>query len=109
MPRDEGEARIKIAMRDGNARITRPSDRGRHSGDNFECHTRPRQRLGFLAPAPEDKWISTLQPHDALAGLAFLDEKGIDLFLRHRMRGRPFSNVDSLTIVRAIIQQFRIS
>jgi len=52
------------------------------------------QRLALFAATAENKWVSTFEPHHAMASLGLFDQQGVDLLLRHRMLRRFFANVN---------------
>ena len=85
---DERDRRRGVAVRDRDARVGGRRHAGRHAGHDLERHARRGQRLRLLAAAPEHERVAALQPHDAPAGAAELDEQRVDLLLRQRGRAR---------------------
>ena len=85
-------------MRDGNARISRGSDRGGDAGNNLEWNIRLGQCLAFLAAPAEDEGVSPLEPHDAPAGPRLVDQQRVNLFLRHRMCCGFLADIDRLRL-----------
>ena len=66
------------------------------AGHDLERDARRRQRLGFLAAAPEHERIAALQPHDGRAGRAPLHEQRVDLVLGELDRARRLRRRDQL-------------
>ena len=58
---------IGVAMGDGNAGIGQAADARGDARHDAERHAGARQRLRFLAAAPEHEGIAALQPQHALA------------------------------------------
>ena len=69
-------------MGERDAGIIRRCHDGRNAGDdlerNFFCH----ERLGFFAAAPKNKRVAALEPNDAQAASAPIDQQRADFFLR---------------------------
>src|SRR5580698_3833284 len=81
MAGDEGDERTAIAMGQRNSREGRRGYCGGHAGHHFERDSCRGERLGLLAPAPEDEWVATLEAHDAAARAGVFDEDAIDFGL----------------------------
>ena len=58
-------------------------------------------------PASEDERVAALEAHDALARARVLDERGVDLLLRHRHAARRLADVDALRVIGAGVEQRR--
>ncbi len=67
MAGDKRHERTAIAMGQRNSREGRRGYCGGHAGHHFERDSCRGERLGLLAPAPEDEWVATLEAHDAAA------------------------------------------
>src|SRR5207237_366132 len=70
------------------------------AGDDLEGHAGGDELLRLLAAAAEDEGIAALETDDALPFLRFVDEKLVDLVLRHRVRAGAFADVDDLRRLR---------
>jgi hypothetical protein len=80
---EDGETGAMLAMGEGNAGVIRRRHDRRNAGHHFKTDFRRRERLGFLAAAPENVRIAALEPHDAFAFARPGDEQRGDFLLRH--------------------------
>src|SRR5208337_2133418 len=79
MAGDECHRGGDIPVGQGDARIGRRADTGRHPGHNFKGNPGIGQGLALLAAATEDERVAPLEPGNDLAGQRLLDEKLVDL------------------------------
>lgn len=68
------------AVRSGNARY------------DLHRNARSARRLGFLAAAPEDERIATLEAHGRSARLRLAHQQRVDIFLRHAVMAAPLGD-----------------
>ena len=102
---DHGEMGGHAAMGHRDPGVRGRADRARDPGHDLERHARRRQRLGFLAAAPEHERIAALQPHDGRAGPASLHEQRVDLVLGELDRAGRLRRRDQLGTARREVQE----
>src|SRR6476646_6381214 len=83
--RDERDRRRHAAMRDRNSCVCCCGHSSRYARYDLEGDSRARERLRFLAAAPEHEWIAALEPYDALSLQPEAHEQRIDLLLARRL------------------------
>ena len=71
------------AMSERNAGVVRRRHHRRNPRHDFKRNLCRRERLGFLAAAPENVGIAAFEPHDAFAFARPGDEQCGDFLLRH--------------------------
>ena len=104
---DDSEAGGDAAVRHRDAGRGHPADRRGHPRHDGRLEARVRERLEFLATAAEDERVAALEAHDALARARVLDERGVDLLLRHRHAAWRLAGVDALRVIGAGVEQRR--
>ena len=81
---DDREPGRDGAMRDRDARVGGRGDGARDARDDLERDPGGGEHLGLLAAAAEDERVATFQPHDRRGRACGVDERRVDLVLRHR-------------------------
>src|SRR5215472_3562352 len=78
MAGDKNYERAIFAMSQRNTGKRRHCNRRGHTGHNLEVDSSGRQRFRLLAAAAEDKWVTTLEPHDSFSSTSMFDQNLID-------------------------------
>ena len=108
MAGDERDERAVLAMGQRHARERRPRNRRSDARHHLELDLRARERLGFLAAAPEDKRVAALEPHDDAPLARVLDQHRVQVGLLDAfVRAAAFARVNQLGFGRREPQQFR--
>src|SRR5436190_3068880 len=97
-----------FAMRQRNTGVIRPRDNRTDPGNDFEWNTRLAQLRRFLAAAPEDIWIATLQAHHRFPFPALCDKQRVQFVLSEGVILSAFAAKNYFRLTRRKAQQIRI-
>jgi len=105
--RDKGDFRCETPVGERNAGIGRHANRRGNSRNDFKPHARLGQSFGFLSPAAEDVWISTLQTNDLFAGAGITGQHAVNFFLRLGVLGALLADVHDFSVAPRVGKQAR--
>src|SRR5262245_61699917 len=71
-------------------------NRGTDARNDLEWNPSHRERQRFFRAAPEDKWISALEPHHALAGTRSSNHEPVNRFLPDPLPPRALADAKAL-------------
>ena len=96
---EENDATGVRAVRERDARVGRRGQRRGDARNNLKRDARRDERLGFLAPAAEDKWIAAFESHDGFPFAREPHEDGLDIALGAAEAAAFFADEDFFGMV----------
>src|SRR6202041_2698234 len=100
MPRKENQSVRRLAMSQGNLRCRCGPQSGGDARDNFKLYAGFAQSCDFLAHAPEDQRVSTLEPHHLQSRSRQSDHEKVNLFLADVLFPAALADVTNLGVRR---------
>ena len=97
---EKSDVRILAAMSYRNSGIGRRRNGGRNAGTTSKSIPAAASASRFFAPASENKWIASLQPHDIFSETRFFDQERVDFILRKRFLASTLSGENDFGVNR---------
>ncbi|CAB4341365.1 unannotated protein [freshwater metagenome] len=104
MASDEGDGARYAALRYRDAGVGRGCDSRSDSGDDLDRDPALQAGDRFLAAAPKDERVATLQSYDAAPGQGVLDDQLVRDLLRYLLAAADLADVDQLSVAAYAIQ-----